>query len=237
MIPNKGILKYRYLSENAEEGMDGLGQAFKMNKVLPKVDMATALKSIGEFSASKGEDVQKWSDTAENICLRCGYEEDDIVLITSLALRGNPKDWANNVLKEEPAISWSFFKDRLVVMFSSQREVSETVSRFFSSPKVQAYESYIQLLQDADQIRYRGVVSDKELMRQLIARAPDSLKSMLIQAGESQGWYQFRRCAESYECASFPDKIVNQIAEIENINSTVHNRNSRVHNRYPKKNR
>ena len=43
MIPNKGILKYKYLSENAEEGMDGLGQAFKMNKVLPKVDMATAL--------------------------------------------------------------------------------------------------------------------------------------------------------------------------------------------------
>ena len=73
------------------------------------------------------------------------------------------------------------------------------------------------LLKDADQIRYRGVVSEKEMMKQIVARAPDSLKSMLIQAGETSGWYNFRRCAENYAWVSFPDKIVNAINKIERI--------------------
>ena len=166
--------------------------------------MATVLKSVGEFSNSKGEDVQKWSDTTENICRRCGYEDEDITLIASLALRGDPKDWANSIFKEEPGIIWNEFRARLNGMFSSQREVAETVSRFFSSPQVQNYDQYIQLLKDADQIRYRGVVSEKEMIKQIVARAPDSLKSMLIQAGESSGWYHFRRCAENYAWVLFP---------------------------------
>ena len=33
IIPNKGILKYKYLSENAEKGMDRMSQSFTSNKV------------------------------------------------------------------------------------------------------------------------------------------------------------------------------------------------------------
>ena len=142
--------------------MEGLGNQLNNNKIFPKVDMATVLRSVGEFKGTKGEDAQKWADTTENICFRCGYGQDDIVLIASLSLRDNPKDWANNVLMEEPGITWNSFKERLIFMFSSQREISETVSRFFSSPQVQCYESYMQLLKDADQIRYRGLLQTKK---------------------------------------------------------------------------
>ena len=99
------------------------------NKTFLKVDMATVLKSVGEFKGEDGEDIQKWIDCTENICKRCGYNEEAITIIASLALRGDPKDWANNILREEPDIQWQQFRSRIIGMFSSQREISETVSR------------------------------------------------------------------------------------------------------------
>ncbi|KAI5173484.1 hypothetical protein PAEPH01_2020 [Pancytospora epiphaga] len=57
--------------------------------------------------------------------------------------------------------------------------------RFLSTPEAESYEVFSQLLRDVRVLRRPHGISERHLMRQLIARSPSGLKSLLLQATQA----------------------------------------------------
>jgi hypothetical protein len=73
-------------------------------------------------------------------------------------LRKSAKIWGVTLIKNNVGISWGEFKHEMVVRFTNHRKTDETLGRFLSTPEVNSFDDYIQLLRDA-----RVVMSQKVL--------------------------------------------------------------------------
>ena len=95
-----------------------------------KTDMATISKAVGEFRASEGEDIERWLSDAEVTGTLCGLAESELIKVVILALRNEPREWAMDLIRSSPNITWRELEAALKTRFVSQKQVTETVSIF-----------------------------------------------------------------------------------------------------------
>ena len=141
--------------------------------------MATVAKSIGEFSGEDKETHQEWIEAAEVIGELAGVEENELLKMVILGLRGPAKTWGTNSIKDKRLSNFQRFKEEFIVRFTNHKDTDEVLSRFLSTPEVKSYETLMQLLKDARIVKTAKGVSVEHLMRQVIARAPSGIKLLL----------------------------------------------------------
>ncbi|MGL5708894.1 MAG: reverse transcriptase domain-containing protein [Aeromonas sp.] len=177
-------------------------------------DMATVSRSIGEFEGDGKTNVAEWLDGVVVISQLVGLNEAEMIKCTILALRGVAKEWGVQYVKTGACVSWVGLKNEMVNRFSDHKKSDEILNRFLCTPEVNSYEKYLLLLKDAKLIIAARGVSKEHAMRQVIARSPAGLKSLLLQVA-SQGveWEEFLRQAESAAWVVFPERIIGRVIE------------------------
>ncbi|KAI5150401.1 hypothetical protein ENBRE01_1475 [Enteropsectra breve] len=179
-----------------------------------KDNMATIIKSIGEFRGEKGENIIDWIAGIEAIGKLMHITDEQIVRATILNLRGEAKTWSITLIKTINNLSWEELKDGLLNRFSNHIEADETLTRFLNTFEVKAYEELIQLLKDAKLINATKGINATHLMRQVIARSPAGIKSILIQTAQSGAtWEDFLKQGEDAAWMAFPEKITGRITD------------------------
>lgn len=68
------------------------------------------------------------------------------------------------------------------------------------------------MIKDADLMLRRGCLNKPHLMKEVIARAPSEMKSMLLRmVFDSYDWDSFRKRAENYSWVAFPNNILKPV--------------------------
>ncbi|MGL6008340.1 MAG: hypothetical protein ACRC1D_02700 [Culicoidibacterales bacterium] len=169
---------------------------------------------MGEFAGGESEDVAEWLDSVEVIGQLIGLGEQEIIKASVLALREAAKSWGVAFVRTSSVMSCINFKNEMTRRFSNYKKSDETLNRFLSTPEVYSYDAYVKLLKDAKIIIMTHGVSKEHAMRQVIARSPAGLKSLLLQVAQ-QGveWEEFLRQAENAAWVVFPERIVGRVSE------------------------
>ena len=124
--------------------------------------MATVAKSIGEFSGEDKETHQEWIEAAEVIGELAGVEENELLKMVILGLRGPAKTWGTNAIKDKRLSNFQRFKEEFIVRFTNHKDTDEVLSRFLSTPEVKSYETLMQLLKDARIVKTaKGVSAER----------------------------------------------------------------------------
>lgn len=197
--------------------MEGLGKDAcepdnKINR--NNYDMATVTKSLGEFHGKEEENPVEWIEAAEVIAELSNMTAMELMKTMIMCLRGEAKAWGISVIKGRAEKNWSSFKNEFLSRFTNHKKADETLSRFLNTSEVKTYEGFKQLIKDAKDIKSTKGINVDHLMRQVIARAPAGIKSLLLQAASSGAeWERFLWEAENGAWVVFPEKIVCRIQE------------------------
>lgn len=119
-------------------------------------DMATTLKSIGDFSAAADENVEEWLDRIRMVSSCAGLGDQEAVRAGLLNLGGEARTWATQHWESLIGLSLDQFSEGIKARFAKTRETAEVLSRFFASPQSATYADYTRLLRDASVIFRRG---------------------------------------------------------------------------------
>ncbi|KAI5173428.1 hypothetical protein PAEPH01_1968 [Pancytospora epiphaga] len=168
--------------------------------------------------------------------LLVGISETELLKIAVLSLRGAARQWAASFIKGiTDAMTWAEFCQGIQNRFISHKESDLALTRFLSTPEASSYDSFIQLLRDARTLKRSRGISVDHLMRQVIARSPAGLKSLLIQSVQSgASWNTFLQAAESSAWVVFPERLVNSITQVGGSTMQEVNRFSKNSNGYNK---
>ncbi|MGL6009302.1 MAG: retroviral-like aspartic protease family protein [Culicoidibacterales bacterium] len=184
--------------------------------------MATVSKSVGEYSGEDDEDIQEWVDSVEVIAQLTGLAERDVIRIVVLALRKRAKSWGMALIRNDKNVNWVVLKSGLIARFSNHKKADETLARFLSTPEAESYDGYVQLLKDARVVKETRGVSIEHVMRQIIARSPAGLKSLLLQLAQSSvKWEEFLQHTENSAWVAFPEKIIGRVEQQVEVESEV----------------
>ncbi|KAI5152234.1 hypothetical protein ENBRE01_2675 [Enteropsectra breve] len=179
-----------------------------------KDSMATIIRSIGEFRGEKGENIIDWLAGIEAIGKLMHITDEQIVHATILNLRGEAKTWNITLINAINILSWEELKDGLLNRFGNHIEADETLARFLNTFEVKAYEELIQLLKDVKLINATKGINATHLMRQVLARSPAGIKSILLQTTKSGAtWEDFLKQGEDASWMTFPEKITGRITD------------------------
>lgn len=86
------------------------------------------------------------------------------------------------------------------------------MSRFFATDNCFGREGYKNLLADAEILARNGAIKVELLVKNVIARAPVDIKSILnSEAKKSKSWFEFKKGAENAAWIAFPEKIVARV--------------------------
>lgn len=70
----------------------------------------------------------------------------------------------------------------------------------------------MELLSGATEIIRRECVLPNALIKQVIVRSPEEIKSLLLQAaGKSNSWNEFVKEAQNSAWVAFPERIINEV--------------------------
>ena len=143
--------------------------------------------------------------------------EEMLLRIAVLGLRGKAKTWGTTLIKEKGSVLWDLFKHELVQRFTNQKESGEALKMFLTVTDVKLQEGLNELLKNARILRQTRGIDTMPLMRQVIARVPAGIKSLLLQAvQDGSSWDEFIRAAEESVWMVFPEKTILRISEEEN---------------------
>lgn len=78
-------------------------------------------------------------------------------------------------------LTWETCKWELITRFTNNLRADEALRRFLATREVDTFADYIKLLKDARVIKNSRGVSTEHIMRQVVARSPAGLKSLLLQ--------------------------------------------------------
>ncbi|KAI5151210.1 hypothetical protein ENBRE01_1972, partial [Enteropsectra breve] len=171
------------------------------------------LKSIGEFSGDGKENIINWVAGIEAIGRLLEIDEKTIVKATILSLRLEAKTWGISFIGSDIELNWERLKEGLISRFSNTRESDETLARFLNTYEAKTYDDLIQLLKDAKMINLTKGISTSHLMRQVIARVPAGIKSILLHNAQSgSSWDEFLKQGEDAAWMAFPEKITGRIS-------------------------
>ena len=171
-------------------------------------DMATATKSIREFSGNENEDVNLWIKMCR-VTANVNNIPDELLLTLMInSLRGMAQEWLAEFCSNENRIDLVTFIEKIQARFPTTANDSKILNRFLEIKSISSREHFRSMASDATAILNRGMINIKSLLEQFIIRCPAEMRMSLYQKSkDAKGWSEFLTEAEAGINLLFPKFI------------------------------
>ncbi|KAM0686621.1 hypothetical protein COBT_002153 [Conglomerata obtusa] len=169
-------------------------------------DMASALAALRTFEGKDNEDINGWLKEAGLIASMANLRDEELLKLVVLRLRGKAQSWAAETFSIYNNIDIFDFKCRIESRFQSTTAKHGALKKFLSFPNPSTKTEYDELLHLASTIIENGGIKLEELLKLLIQKLPESIKTYLVTAAnKSKMWSEFLKEAEEISWVAFKE--------------------------------
>ncbi|KAM0685517.1 hypothetical protein COBT_003272 [Conglomerata obtusa] len=185
-----------------------------------KSDMASALAALRTYEGREDEDINGWLKEAGLIATMANLKDEHLLKLVVLRLRGKARSWAAEIFSIYSNIDYYEFKLRIESRFQSTTAKHNVLKKFLTFPNPATKKEYDDLLHLATTITENGGIKLDELLRLLIQKTLESIKTYLVTAAtRAKHWSEFLKEAEEISWVAFREKeecFIGQIKKTDN---------------------
>ncbi|KAF9760730.1 hypothetical protein NGRA_3042 [Nosema granulosis] len=188
------------------------------------INMATAMKSLKEFTGTEEEDVELWLRESKLVTTLLNVNDRDTVKILVLKLKGKALSWATHLLNPEIGLpNWEEFLKMISKRFTTKHISDSILTRFMKPDIIRSRDEFTNILHDATVLYEKEQMIAQALWQKIIERSPAEIQGLLYQAAcTATGWEQFVKTAEEVSWIAYPQSTVSQLSEeqVMNVSNT-----------------